>query len=204
MMAGLDWDSRDDELAELASRVSELASRMDDIWRALTDRRVGELRPTGVFTQGETERFLGLNVDSWARRAGYYLARGSGLEPLERTLRSTIEREAGRQWEKLLVRSLGASVLTSFVGGAGVALVDSLFSAVSRALKPRRLNLPELTPLPQGYFPVVASYQQVAPQGTERTAARAVRERQASAVDLIPATQAIEAALAERLKRELP
>jgi len=203
-MAGFDWDNRDGELEELASRVSELASRVEDVWRALADRRVGELRPTGVFTQGTAERFLGLNLDTWARRAGYHLARGSGLEPLERVLRSTMEREAGKQWEKLLVRSLGASVLTSFAGGAGVALIDSLFSAVSRALKPRRLNLPELAALPQGYFPAVASYQRVLPQGSERTAARAVRERQTSAAELIPATKAIEAALAESLKRELP
>ncbi|OPX22544.1 MAG: hypothetical protein B1H03_04180 [Planctomycetales bacterium 4484_113] len=203
-MAGFDWDNRDDELEELASRVSELASRVEEIWRALADRRVGELPPMGIFKQGGIDKLLGLNLNTWARRAGYHLARGSGLEPLERVLRSTIEREAGKQWEKLLVRSLGASVFTSFAGGAGVALIDSLFSAVSRALKPRRLNLPELAPLPQGSFPAVASYQRVLSPGTERTAARTVRERQPRSADLIPAAKAIESALAESLKRELP
>lgn len=203
-MARFDWDNRNDELAELADQVSELASRVEQIWSALAGRGRGEISLAEGVHRGGVEKLLGLNLGSWARRAGYYIARGSGWEPLERTLRSTLEREVGKRWEKLLVRSLGASVLTSFVGGAGVALVDSLSSALSRALKPRRLNLPELTPLAEGYFPGAASYRQVLPRGSERTSARAVGARRTSSSELVPAAQAIESALAERLKRELP
>jgi len=203
-MAGFDWDNRNEGIEELSARVAELATRLEDIWRALTDRRVGDSAPSGASGRSSVETFLGMNFESWARRTGFHVARGDGWEPLERTLRSTLEREVGKRWEKLLVRSMGASVLTSFAGGAGVALIDSLFSAASRALKPRRLNLPELAHLPESAFPDAASYRQVLPRGRERTSAHALETRRTSSLELTPVAQAIETTLAERLRRELP
>ncbi len=152
-MTPIPFNSIEDRVEDIDRKLSELAEQINATWSFLTSRRLGEIPFIRERIEERPVRFADIDLDRLVRRLGMTFGRGGGLSSAESVLVSTLEASAGRAWQKFLTKALGTSLFTDFATGVGVSLIDSLFSAIGRAIKPKRLNLPLLPPEPIGSFP---------------------------------------------------
>jgi predicted phage tail protein len=102
------------------------------------------------------------------RRIGITIARGGSLEDAAGAAAATLERFAAGRVESWLVAEAGGGLLGALAGGAGAALFEQAISAALRALKPRRMYLPQAEDAPTGGFPTLISHARIFPHRTER------------------------------------
>lgn len=189
-----------EKIDELEDKVNALSDQLNTIWATITSRPLADIPFFREKLDSTPTSLLGLNLDSLARRIGFAITKGESVSSIEKILSATAERSIGKAWEKFIKGSIGSSILGSFLAGAGVALIDSLFSNIKRAIKPRRLNLPELEEIPRGGFPRFSSYREVLPASWFRSqdlSKQAVKNQSRIALS---AGELIEKVVAERLR----
>jgi hypothetical protein len=189
-----------EKIDELEAKVSAVSDQLNTIWATITSRRLADLPLFTEKLDRTSTSLLGLDLNSLAKRIGFIVGRGEGLSSVEKVLSATLERSVGKAWEKFVKGTIGSAILGSFLAGAGVALIDSLFSEIKRAIKPRRLNLPELEEIPRGGFPRFSSYREVLPASwfrPEGTTKQAIKSQSRTALS---AGELIEKVVAERLR----
>jgi hypothetical protein len=157
-------DQRDADIDALNTRIDELAREVSALKSPPRDD-TGAIEEIGA---SKLASALDSALENALRRIGITIARGGSLEDAAGAVASQLERVAGRKLESWLVAEAGGGLLGALVGGAGAALFSEAIDAVVRAIKPRRLYLPEVEESPHAGFPVYAARGSIFPQGDER------------------------------------
>ena len=157
-------DQRTEDIDALNTRIDELAREVAALRaQSRDDTAAGESAGAS-----KLDGALDSALENALRRIGITIARGGSLEDAAGAVASQLEHVAGRKLESWLVAEAGGGLLGALVGGAGAALFEEAVAAVVRALKPRRLYLPEVEESSPAGFPLYAARGSIFPQGAER------------------------------------
>lgn len=158
-------DQRDADIDALNTRIDELAREVSSLRPQSTSDDTGASDSAGL---SKLDSALDTALENALRRIGITIARGGTLEDAAGAVASQLERVAGRKLESWLVAEAGGGLLGALVGGAGAALFEEAIAAAMRAIKPRRLYLPEVEDTTPAAFPIRAARGSIFPQGDER------------------------------------
>ncbi len=192
------FDNLEDRLSDVESRLRELAEQVEATWTFLTSRKLADLPVIRESLEGQSFRLFELDINRLARRIGFAVVKGEGFSGIEQIISTTLEATSNRALQAFLKKSLGASLLSDFATGAGFALIDTIFSAIKRGLKPRKLNLPLLEPVAEGLFPQFASWRMLFPQEELRPKSTHTTDRRWVST-YTTASEFIEKALVDRM-----
>lgn len=158
-------DQRDADIDALNTRIDELAREVSALRSQSASDDNGASDGAGA---SKLNSALDSALENALRRIGITIARGGTLEDAVGAVASQLERVAGRKLESWLVAEAGGGLLGAFVGGAGAAIFEEAIAAAIRAIKPRRLYLPEVEDTAPAVFPIYAARGSIFPQGGER------------------------------------
>lgn len=157
-------DQRNEDIDALNTRIDELAREIAAL-KSLPRDDTGASEGAGT---SKLESALDSALESALRRIGITIARGGSLEDAASAVASQLEYVAGRKLESWLAAEAGGGLLGALAGGAGAALFSEAIDAVVRAIKPRRLYLPDVEDTTSAAFPMYAARGSIFPQGGER------------------------------------
>ncbi len=158
-------DQRSEDIDALNTRIDELAREVSALRSQSPRDDTGASDSAGV---GKLDSALDSALKNALRRIGITIARGGSLEDAAGAVASQLEHVAGRKLESWLVAEAGGGLLGALMGGAGAALFEEAIAAAMRAIKPRRLYLPEVENSSPVGFPVYTARGSIFPQGDER------------------------------------